>query len=195
MAQAGMLTPATIGNAIILIAVFLLFSPIAPRPWGWRGSGQVLHVERLSLLGRLRMWGRQVLALAAFAVIGWRLGFVSTWALDVALVAVALALLCPVRYTLTTAGFQIGKAPFRRWTEFGGVTRQQWGVRLQGVAGNPGETVWLSGNHGDDQFVLLMRQLVRGSYKGQFDGAAADGQGAHPVLATVRLPLSPAARS
>ena len=50
----------------------------------------------------------------------------------------------------------------RRWTEFGGVTRRRGGVRLQGVAGARGTTIWLSGNRDDDETVLLLRQLVRG---------------------------------
>src|SRR3712207_7517250 len=37
------------------------------------------------------------------------------------------------------------------------------GVRLQGVAGARPLTVWLSGGRDDDEFVLLLRQLVRGS--------------------------------
>lgn len=185
MALAGLLTPAAIGNAIVLIAVFLLFSPIAPRPWGWRRRGALLHVERLALLGRLRMWGRQVFALALLAATGWRFGVVSTWALGVALTAVAVALLCPVRYSLTAEGFQIGMAPIRRWSEFGGVARRRWGVRLQGVAGNPGAVVWLSGNHGDDQFVLLMRQLVRGSYKGRYAAASGEEQAGSLVASSL----------
>jgi hypothetical protein len=40
-------------------------------------------------------------------------------------------------------------------------------VRLQGVAGARPLTIWLSGGRDDDDFVLLLRQLVRGSYKGQ----------------------------
>jgi hypothetical protein len=39
-------------------------------------------------------------------------------------------------------------------------------VRLQGVAGARPQTVWLSGGRDDDDFVLLLRQMVRGSYKG-----------------------------
>jgi hypothetical protein len=34
MAQAGMLAQTTIGNLLVLAAIVLLFSPVAPRPWG-----------------------------------------------------------------------------------------------------------------------------------------------------------------
>jgi hypothetical protein len=47
------------------------------------------------------------------------------------------------------------------------VARRRSGVRLQGVAGARPLTVWLSAGRDDDEFVLLLRQLVRGSYKGR----------------------------
>ena len=78
----------------------------------------------------------------------------------------ALLLSLPVRYTMTSRGIRAAWTPFRRWTEFGGVARRRGGVRLQGVAGARPLTVWLSGGRDDDDFVLLLRQLVRGSYKG-----------------------------
>ena len=49
---------------------------------------------------------------------------------------------------------------------FGGVARRPGGVCLQGVAGARSLGLWLSGGRDDDDFVLLLRQLVRGSYKG-----------------------------
>ena len=174
MVQAAVLAPTTIGNLAVLAAIFLLFSPIAPRPWGWRRQGVLLHRERLSLLGRLRMWGRQLAAIVIISVVVWRLGWVSGWAFDLALIAAIVALLSPVRYTLTSEGIQIGMAPIRRWTEFGGVARRRWGVRLQGAAGNDSQVVWLSGTRNDDHLVLLMRQLMRGSYKGEIDVGTGD---------------------
>jgi hypothetical protein len=84
----------------------------------------------------------------------------------VVLTLLALLLALPMRYTLTSRGIRAGWTPFRRWTEFGGVARRRGGVRLQGVAGARPLTVWLSGGRDDDDFVLLLRQLVRGSYKG-----------------------------
>lgn len=185
--------PAAIGNLLVLAAVVVLFAPVAPRPWGWRMGGHVLRVERLSLLGRLRMWGRQVAAVAVLAAAGWRLGVVSDWAFGLALAAVAVALLCPVRYTVSTLGIRAGLAPVRRWTEFGGVARRRWGVQLQGVAGNPGAVIWLSGAHGDDEFVLLMRRLVRGAWKGQPDAMPGEEPGPHRALAAAVRPLAQAA--
>lgn len=53
------------------------------------------------------------------------------------------------------------------------MARRRGGVRLQGVAGARPQMIWLSGGRDDDEFVLLLRQLVRGSYKGSFGPEAA----------------------
>ena len=109
------------------------------------------------------------MAIAAL-VLGWIDPL--TVAAVIALLALLLAL--PVRYTLTSQGIRAGWTPFRRWTEFGGVARRRGGVRLQGVAGARPLTVWLSGGRDDDDFVLLLRQLVRGSYKGHLGPEAGN---------------------
>ena len=153
--------------ALILIAVTLALFFRVWVPWGERASGNLVGRETLSVLGRLRMHGPVVavvfvasLVLLAMAKIG-----PLTVLLVTALLALLLAL--PVRYTMTSQGIRAAWTPFRRWTEFGGVSRRRGGVRLQGVAGARPLTVWLSGGRDDDEFVLLLRQLVRGSYKGQ----------------------------
>ena len=40
-------------------------------------------------------------------------------------------------------------------------------MQLQGVAGVRGMRVWLSGSRGDDEFVALLRRLIKRAYKGQ----------------------------
>jgi hypothetical protein len=92
-------------------------------------------------------------------------------------------------YTLTSQGMRPGKTPFRRWTEFGGVARRRGGVRLQGVAGARSQSVWLSGGREDDEFVLLLRQLLRGSYKGHLGPEA--GSLAIAILDPTGRPVNP----
>jgi hypothetical protein len=103
-------------------------------------------------------------AVAVTSTVG---GWVSTPALALAAIVVVALLAIPVRYSLTTEGIAIGWMTFRRWTEFGGVVRRHGGVRLQGIAGRRAMTVWLSGRPDDDEFVLLLRRLIRASYTGQ----------------------------
>lgn len=153
--------------AVILIIVTLALYTRVWAPWGERASGNLVRREPLSLFGRLRMHGFVAAPVLVVAPIAFAAGLVNVWVL--LLVAIALVILpfVPMRYTLTSQGIQPGWTSFRRWTEFGGVARRPGGVRLQGVAGARPLAVWLSGDRDDDDFVLLLRQLVRGSYKGQ----------------------------
>jgi hypothetical protein len=151
---------------ILIIATLALFGRVWV-PWGERASGNLVSRQSLSLYGRLRMHGPPAAAVFLIAVVllvSGRIGPLSAL-LVTGLLLLLLAL--PVRYTMTSQGIRAAWTPFRRWTEFGGVARRPGGVRLQGVAGARPLTVWLSGGRDDDDFVLLLRQLVRGSYKGQ----------------------------
>src|SRR5215213_7783509 len=143
--------------ALILLAVTLAQFFRIWVPWGERASGNLVGRETLSVLGRLRMHGPSVALVCVTSVGLLALGKIGplTFLLVTALLALLLAL--PVRYTMTSRGIRAAWTPFRRWTEFGGVSRRRGGVRLQGV----------SGARDDDEFVLLLRQLVRGSYKGR----------------------------
>jgi hypothetical protein len=160
---------------ILIIATMALFAR-AWVPWGERASGHLVRQEHLSILGRLRMHGPWALVLLVATVVALAAGWVNLLTLVVVCGLLALLIALPMRYTVTSQGIRAGWTPFRRWTEFGGVARRRGGVLLQGVAGARPQTVWLSGDRDDDDFVLLLRQLVRGSYKGHLGpeaGAAA----------------------
>jgi hypothetical protein len=152
--------------ALILIAITLALYLRIWTPWGERASGNLVSRQTLSLLGRLRMHGPAALALWLVSIVLLAAGRIGLSTLLVVTGLLVLLLVLPVRYTMTSRGIRAAWTPFRRWTEFGGVARRQGGVRLQGVAGARPLTVWLSGGRDDDDFVLLLRQLVRGSYKG-----------------------------
>ena len=150
---------------ILIIAAGALYTRVW-LPWGEHASGNLVRRETLSLFGRLRMHGPHVAALFVLAVVSAVLGWVNPIVAVLAMVIAVGVIFMPVQYILTTTGIRSGGTPFRRWTEFGGVARRPGGVRLQGVAGARPQTIWLSGGRDDDEFVLLLRQLVRGSYKG-----------------------------
>lgn len=160
--------------ALILIAATLALYLRLWTPWGGRASGNLVSRQTLALFGRLRMHGPVTLILWLVALVLLTLGMIDllTWLVVSGLLVLLLAI--PVRYTMTSHGIRVAWTPFRRWTEFGGVARRRGGVRLQGVAGARPLTIWLSGGRDDDDFVLLLRQLVRGSYKGQL-GPEAGG--------------------
>ncbi len=151
---------------ILILATLALFTRLWA-PWGERASGNLVSRQTLALLGRLRMHGPAAVAILLMTVVLLAMGKIGSLTALVVIAMLALLLALPVRYTMTSHGIRAAWTPFRRWTEFGGVSRRRGGVRLQGVAGARPLTVWLSGGRDDDDFVLLLRQLVRGSYKGQ----------------------------
>lgn len=171
-----------IAPLMLIIAAGALYTRVW-LPWGEKASGNIVRVESLSLFGRLRMHGPHVGLLCLVAILSALLGWVNPIVALLAMIMAAGVIVLPVRYTVTTTGIRSGGTPFRRWTEFGGVARRPGGVRLQGVAGARPQTIWLSGGRDDDDFVLLLRQLVRGSYKGFMGPDAA--------LAPDTLPTAP----
>jgi hypothetical protein len=169
-----------IAPLILIIAAGALYTRVW-LPGGERTSGNLVRLETLSLFGRLRMHGPHVAALIVVAIISALLGWVSPIVAMLAMIMAVGVIFMPVHYTVTSTGIRSGGTPFRRWTEFGGVARQAGGVRLQGVAGARPQTIWLSGGRDDDEFVLLLRQLVRGSYKGFMGPDAAPATDAMPA--------------
>lgn len=158
---------------VLIIATLALYLRIWT-PWGDSEVGNLVRRVNLPLLGRLRMHGPAAAILIATALAGVAIGWVSPSTVVIVVALIAALIVTPMTYTLTSQGIRPGKTPFRRWTEFGGVARRRGGVRLQGVAGARSQTVWLSGGREDDEFVLLLRQLVRGSYKGHLGPEAGD---------------------
>jgi hypothetical protein len=157
-------------NAVVLIVILATLGLFARVwvPWGEPAAGRLVRREPLSLLARLRMHGPAAALIWAASVICLAFGWIGPYTVLSITGLLALLFALPMTYTLTSQGIRAGWTPFRRWTEFGGVARRPGGVRLQGVAGASPLTVWLPGGRDDDDFVLLLRQLVRGSYKGQF---------------------------
>lgn len=150
---------------ITLIIIGSLLSRVYA-PWAGRPNGALVSRAPLSLLGRMRMHGVAGLIGLAVGALAFNFGLVPLAFIVVVPLTFAVLIALPMSYTLTTEGIAAGRTPMRRWTEFGGVTRSKGGVRLQGVAGARGLTVWLSGARDDDELVLLLRQLVRGAYQG-----------------------------
>lgn len=161
-----MLTQHLVLLGITLVIIVALFARVYV-PWAGHPSGALVRRVRLSLLGRMRMHGVAGLVWLAAGALAYNYGLVPLGYIVVVPLMFTLLLALPMSYTLTTEGIMAGRTPMRRWTEFGGVTRSKGGVRLQGVAGARGMTVWLSGSRDDDETVLLLRQLVRGAYTGR----------------------------
>ena len=160
-------------------------------PWAGAPTGALVRREPLPLLARLRLHGGPVAVIFAVALVAVVTGWLSLWSLAIPWVALLVLLCVPVRYTLTTEGIARGRTTLRRWTEFGGVARRPGGARLQGIAGARGMTVWLAGARDADETILLLRQLVRGSYQGHRAQILAEPHTQEPT--TAGLDPAPAA--
>jgi len=175
---------------IAIIIVITLISRVYV-PWAGRPSGALVHRIPLSLLGRLRRHGPPALIGLALAALALSLRLAPAPVIAAIPITFGLLIAWPMSYTLTTEGIMAGRTPLRRWTELGGVTRRRGGVRLQGVAGARGMTVWLSGSRDDDDTVFLLRQLVRGAYQGSVgrELSAPDADGRPAALAAAAAAL------
>jgi hypothetical protein len=151
---------------LLLPLVILLTWARLIRPGSNTLQGSVILVERVTLLGRLRMHG--VPALAALLLGGWFVasGDLAPWTLAIPVVSNILLIALPVNYTLTEVGIRLGYTGFRRWTEFTGVRRAPGGARLVGLQRKPGMHIWLAGDRRDDEFLQFLRQTVKNAYKG-----------------------------
>lgn len=154
--------------SITILAILIALSWLrVARPGASKPSGQVIFDARLPLLARLRMLGMTSVALVLGATLMTMFWNLPWWGPGLAIVSSAAIIALPIRYTLTTVGIRCGWTSLRRWTEFAGVSRAPGGARLQGVAGARDMRIWLSGSIGDDEFVALLRRMIRGAYKGQ----------------------------
>ena len=155
-------------------------------------GGEVVRHRPLPLLARIRLYRRSMLLIAVAGIAAAATDRVHSWTLAAVGLGLAALLVVPVAYSLTDEGIAFARSRPRRWTEFGGVGRVRGGARLQGSTGARGMTVWLSDSRDDDEFVLLLRQMVRRSYKGEIgsprsrqqeegsrqENGSSDGEGA-----------------
>jgi hypothetical protein len=131
-----------------------------------RIEGTILHIAPLPLLARIRMHAVPSLLAIALGLALAITGTMSWWFVLAPLVSAILLIAIPANYTLTDQGIRLGRSSFRRWTEFGGVRRARGGARLPPVSGVRGMHIWLSGSRGDDEFLQVIRTLIRNAYKG-----------------------------
>jgi hypothetical protein len=174
----------------LTIPILILWSWLIPIGFTSRRiEGNVVRTMRLPLLSRLKRHGISTAVTLTTAITLAGLGLASPWWTLLALVSATALVIMPQAYVLTTRGIRTGHGNFRRWTEFAGVHRSAAGATLQPIRRGPGMPIWLSGSREDDEFVHLLRTLIRDSYKGKLvpppqDLTAAVTTGA-PELSTI----------
>lgn len=136
-------------------------------PTNRRTEGAVIVVRPIPALARMK---RHAVTHGLVAVVTVALivsGLASTWWLVATVASFLTVSAIPQKYIVTTRGIWTGRGGFRRWTEFAGVYRSAAGITLQTIGRHPNVPIWLARDRGDDEFVHLLRTLVRDSYKGK----------------------------
>lgn len=152
-----------------------------------RVDGTVIGTMPIPLLARIYMHAIPAGVATLVTLIAVVSGAMPWWWLVVALLSAAGLIALPLRYTLTDKGIRRTFGRFRRWTEFAGVERAHGGARLKPLRKSPPARIWLSGSRGDDEFLHLLRTLIRNAYQGRsglppFPGAPKPaGQEGAPV--------------
>jgi hypothetical protein len=153
---------------VLLIPLCILWTWLSPIGLTNRTiEGTVIQITPITLLARIKRH-----AVTNFVTLVVTLSLVLAdmasplWLVAAVISAVGI-LSFPQVYTVTTRGIRVGRGNFHRWTEFAGVYRSRAGASLQSIRRRPDLPIWLSGSRDDDEFVHLLRTLVRDSYKGK----------------------------
>ncbi|MGC4191255.1 MAG: hypothetical protein QM589_08820 [Thermomicrobiales bacterium] len=154
-----------IAPALILLVIIIYIARYV-RPFGNTMSGETFLVRPLSLIARMRMHIVPAIIGTIVAVLLVRYGDAPLPTIAIPLVAYLILVALPTSYILTTEGVRLGSGTFRRWTEFAGAIRYRGGAMLQGANNRRGMRIWLGGDRGDDEFLLVLRHAIKDAYKG-----------------------------
>lgn len=175
--------------SFLIIALLIVVAWLVPVGFSNRRiEGTIIHIRTIPLLARIKRHATPhaiAMGVAAVLVVA---GLVSAWWILVTLASFLAILAVPQRYVVTTRGIRTGRGNFRRWTEFAGVYRSRAGARLQTIGRGTDVPIWLSGEVGDDEFVHLLRTLVRDSYKGKLMAVPQPPFPERPQTTTPDLP-------
>lgn len=132
-------------------------------------DGTTLGTMPVPLLARVYMHVIPIVISVIAAIAAVVSGVLPWWVILVAIASGAILVALPVRYTLTDTGIKRTFSAFRRWTEFAGVERAPGGAWLKPLRKTRPAHIWLSGSRGDDEFLQLLRTLIRNAYQGRSD--------------------------
>jgi hypothetical protein len=154
-----------LGLFLLAAASLLLVSRVFV-PWARPVEGRVLRRLPVPLRARLHRLIVPLAAMAAILAYDLARGWLPEWAALPALLLIVFVLAAPARYTISDQGIAVGLTPFRRWTEFGGLSVRRGRIRLKAISGLSGLDVWLPGRFEDAEVVTEFRRLLRDAYKG-----------------------------
>lgn len=158
----------------LLVMVARVASPLLQRVQG-------RHLRRLPVpfVAKARRQ-RFPLVLIGMAVGGNLLAGQAALALHLGAMAITSGLLAlPAHCVITDQGIRAGWTPFRRWSEFAGLSVRRGNIMLQPLSGLANLEITLPGRFEDADIVSEMRTLIRLGYQGSRqsdDGAAESGE-------------------
>lgn len=141
-----------------------------------RAKGREMRQLPVPLSAKVR---RQRLPLALLAVVIVLNVFSGEFLLVMhigAILAAAVFLALPARCVITDQGIKAGWTPFRRWSEFAGLSVRQGNIRLQPLSGLAKLEVTLPGRFEDADIVGEMRTLIRLGYQGSQQNDAGSSE-------------------
>ena len=146
----------------VIAAVFRVWSP-----WRPRAQGAPLRTLAMPFAARLYNQALPLALLAGAFLLNELIDSVPFWVPLIPLTVLALSVIVPARYTITTEGVSVGALTFRRWTEFSGMTVRRGRIRCKSINGVRPLEIWLPGRFHDADTVAQIRRLMRGAYQGR----------------------------
>lgn len=174
------------GALLIAVALLLMIARVAS-PWIQRVDGRPLRRLPVPLGAKMRQQ-RLPLVLLGLVIGANVIAGQGMLAMHVGAIVLASALLAlPARCVITDQGIRAGWTPFRRWSEFAGLSVRRGNIMLQPISGLAKLEITLPGRFEDADIVGEMRTLIRLGYQGshQSDESASDsgGESGNPPLA------------
>ncbi len=169
------------GGLLIVVALLLMIARVMS-PLLHRVEGRPMRHLRVPFSAKLRRQRFPLLLLGL--VIGARvIAGQGMLGLDLAAAAIAaLVLATPAHYVMTDRGIRAGWTPFRRWTEFAGLSVRKGNIRLQPISGFARLEMTLPGRFEDADIVSEMRTLIRLGYQGTEEPGGPGGENGNPPL-------------
>ncbi len=160
----------------VIVAIFRVWSP-----WRPRAQGIPLRTLAMPFAARLYNQAPPLAVLSGAFLLNELIDSVPFWVPLIPLTVLAMSVIVPARYTITTEGVSVGALTFRRWTEFSGLTVRRGRVRCKSINGVRPLEIWLPGRFHDADSVTEIRRLMRGAYQGR---TAASADGSDPTAAS-----------
>lgn len=151
-------------NLLLLGSIAMMIARVY-QPWEDHPSRDAPGTIKLPFRARVRLQRLNIYAVVALVLLGTFGGWLSTFTELLTIALVLLALLIPVRYTITGSSITLGRTAPRQWTQFSGAEIRNKRIRLRGNNDWRDMDVWLEGSERDGHMTALLCQMIRSANK------------------------------